>query len=102
MKLLTRGIYNLCTGLCPDWQDWKSQNALQNAKEAMNLADDWLDVKQVSGENLLYVFFSSGTNFYYYYGSEFTNMKVGNKYQNIPHYKILQSALTLERVFFLC
>ncbi|XP_065219553.1 filamin-A isoform X2 [Planococcus citri] len=34
-------------GLCPDWQDWKSQNALQNAKEAMGLADDWLDVKQL-------------------------------------------------------
>lgn len=34
-------------GLCPDWQDWKSDNALKNASEAMGLADDWLNVKQV-------------------------------------------------------
>ncbi|XP_050427022.1 filamin-A isoform X1 [Adelges cooleyi] len=34
-------------GLCPDWPNWKSENALQNAKEAMGLADDWLDVKQL-------------------------------------------------------
>ncbi|XP_025412899.1 filamin-A isoform X2 [Sipha flava] len=34
-------------GLCPDWPDWKSNNALQNAKEAMGLADDWLNVKQL-------------------------------------------------------
>lgn len=26
----------------------KPENALQNAKEAMNLADDWLGVPQVS------------------------------------------------------
>lgn len=36
------------TGLCPDWQDWSPEDALQNAKEAMDLADNWLDVKQVS------------------------------------------------------
>lgn len=35
-------------GLCPDWCDMKPENALQNAKEAMNLADDWLGVPQVS------------------------------------------------------
>ncbi|XP_022174560.1 filamin-A isoform X1 [Myzus persicae] len=34
-------------GLCPDWQDWKSDNALKNASEAMGLADDWLNIKQL-------------------------------------------------------
>ncbi|KAL4100972.1 hypothetical protein QTP88_020993 [Uroleucon formosanum] len=34
-------------GLCPDWQDWKSNNALKNASEAMGLADDWLNIKQL-------------------------------------------------------
>lgn len=34
-------------GLCPDWPDWQPNNALQNAQEAMGLADDWLDVKQL-------------------------------------------------------
>ncbi|VVC42331.1 Hypothetical protein CINCED_3A018391 [Cinara cedri] len=34
-------------GLCPDWENWKSNNALQNASEAMGLADDWLNVKQL-------------------------------------------------------
>lgn len=39
--------YDKCIGLCPDWQDWKSNNALKNASEAMGLADDWLNIKQV-------------------------------------------------------
>jgi filamin len=34
-------------GLCPDWQDWKSNNALKNASEAMGLADEWLNIKQL-------------------------------------------------------
>ncbi|XP_076247871.1 filamin A protein cher isoform X2 [Calliopsis andreniformis] len=34
-------------GLCPDWKDWNPNNALQNASEAMGLADDWLDVSQL-------------------------------------------------------
>lgn len=37
----------LAPGLCPDWDDMKPENALQNAKEAMNLADDWLGVPQL-------------------------------------------------------
>lgn len=48
-KIVNRFCYCYCyrLGLCPDWQDWKSNNALQNASEAMGLADNWLDVKQV-------------------------------------------------------
>ncbi|XP_022254826.1 filamin-A-like, partial [Limulus polyphemus] len=34
-------------GLCPDWSDWSPNNALGNASEAMNLADDWLGVPQL-------------------------------------------------------
>lgn len=49
IKVMIISIYfsPSCLGLCPDWSDWKSNNALQNAKEAMGLADDWLNVKQV-------------------------------------------------------
>ena len=35
------------TGLCPDWSDWDPKDALQNATEAMGLADDWLKIPQV-------------------------------------------------------
>ncbi|XP_039299021.1 filamin-A isoform X2 [Nilaparvata lugens] len=34
-------------GLCPDWQDWSPKDAVQNAAEAMGLADDWLNVRQL-------------------------------------------------------
>ncbi|XP_023712514.1 filamin-A isoform X3 [Cryptotermes secundus] len=34
-------------GLCPDWQDWNPKDSLQNASEAMGLADDWLNVRQL-------------------------------------------------------
>ncbi|XP_076669355.1 filamin-A-like isoform X2 [Andrena cerasifolii] len=34
-------------GLCPDWQDWNPNDALQNASEAMGLADDWLNIPQL-------------------------------------------------------
>ena len=36
------------TGLCPDWNDWDPKDALQNATEAMTLADDWLRIPQVT------------------------------------------------------
>ena len=36
------------SGLCPDWNDWDPKDALQNASEAMALADDWLRIPQVS------------------------------------------------------
>ncbi|XP_018396446.1 PREDICTED: filamin-A isoform X4 [Cyphomyrmex costatus] len=34
-------------GLCPDWQDWSPKDAIQNASEAMGLADDWLNIPQL-------------------------------------------------------
>ncbi|XP_048512213.1 filamin-A isoform X4 [Athalia rosae] len=34
-------------GLCPDWQDWNPKDAVQNASEAMGLADDWLNIPQL-------------------------------------------------------
>ncbi|XP_066996805.1 filamin-A isoform X2 [Anabrus simplex] len=34
-------------GLCPDWQDWNPKDSVQNASEAMGLADDWLNVRQL-------------------------------------------------------
>ncbi|XP_022101216.1 filamin-A-like isoform X2 [Acanthaster planci] len=34
-------------GLCPDWEDWDPKDNLKNAKEAMQLAKDWLDVPQL-------------------------------------------------------
>ncbi|XP_057654407.1 filamin-A isoform X1 [Diorhabda carinulata] len=34
-------------GLCPDWPDWDSHEGVRNASEAMNLADDWLNIPQL-------------------------------------------------------
>lgn len=34
-------------GLCPDWDLWDPNDAVANATEAMTLADDWLDVRQL-------------------------------------------------------
>ena len=37
----------LSLGLCPDWEDWDPKKAKENAKEAMDAAEKWLDVPQV-------------------------------------------------------
>ncbi|XP_074644606.1 filamin-C-like isoform X4 [Tubulanus polymorphus] len=37
----------IAPGLCPDWESWDPKNARQNAKEAMNAAEQWLDVPQL-------------------------------------------------------
>jgi filamin len=34
-------------GLCPDWERWKPENALQNATEAMKIAEQYLNVPQL-------------------------------------------------------
>lgn len=36
-------------GLCPDWAEWDPNQPVENAREAMQQADDWLGVPQVSG-----------------------------------------------------
>ena len=38
----------IAPGLCPDWEDWNPKNAIKNAREALNAAQQWLDVPQVS------------------------------------------------------
>ncbi|XP_070493670.1 filamin-A isoform X2 [Chironomus tepperi] len=40
-------VDNVAPGLCPDWASWDPKDALQNATEAMGLADDWLGVRQL-------------------------------------------------------
>lgn len=35
------------SGLCPDWETWDSVRPVDNASEAMQLADDWLGIPQV-------------------------------------------------------
>lgn len=35
-------------GLCPDWETWDPVKPVENATEAMQLADDWLGIPQVS------------------------------------------------------
>uniref|UniRef100_A0A673GLM2 Filamin-B-like n=1 Tax=Sinocyclocheilus rhinocerous TaxID=307959 RepID=A0A673GLM2_9TELE len=34
-------------GLCPDWEIWDGEKPVENATEAMQLADDWLGIPQV-------------------------------------------------------
>ncbi|XP_065072532.1 filamin-A isoform X4 [Ochlerotatus camptorhynchus] len=40
-------VDGVAPGLCPDWPMWDPKDAAQNASEAMGLADDWLDVRQL-------------------------------------------------------
>ena len=49
--LLARWHSNLesaYAGLCPDWEEWSPNNPVDNAAEAMKLADEWLGVPQVN------------------------------------------------------
>jgi len=34
--------------LCPDWEDWSPADGTANATEAMDAAEQWLDVPQVA------------------------------------------------------
>ncbi|XP_067932451.1 filamin-A-like isoform X2 [Watersipora subatra] len=34
-------------GLCPDWEDWDPKSGKRNATEAMDLAEQWLEVPQL-------------------------------------------------------
>ncbi|XP_053682431.1 filamin-A isoform X1 [Sabethes cyaneus] len=40
-------VDGVAPGLCPDWPLWDPKDAVQNATEAMGLADDWLNVRQL-------------------------------------------------------
>lgn len=49
-----RHYFSVFKGLCPDWEDWDPKKAKNNAKEAMDAAEKWLDVPQVGiGNNLI-------------------------------------------------
>lgn len=37
------------SGLCPDWDQWDQTKPVDNAREAMQQADDWLGIPQVPG-----------------------------------------------------
>ncbi|XP_055616121.1 filamin-A isoform X3 [Toxorhynchites rutilus septentrionalis] len=40
-------VDGVAPGLCPDWPTWDPKDAVENASEAMGLADDWLNVRQL-------------------------------------------------------
>lgn len=40
-------IDSLAPGLCPDWKSWKPEDNLKNVTEALQLAEDWLDIPQL-------------------------------------------------------
>ncbi|XP_043944575.1 filamin-C isoform X3 [Protopterus annectens] len=46
-KALGALVDNCAPGLCPDWEAWDPKQPVQNAREAMQQADDWLGVPQV-------------------------------------------------------
>ncbi|KAM6960914.1 filamin-C-like [Aplochiton taeniatus] len=46
-KALGALVDNCAPGLCPDWDKWDPTQPVQNAREAMQQADDWLGVPQV-------------------------------------------------------
>ncbi|KAL3308086.1 hypothetical protein Ciccas_013387, partial [Cichlidogyrus casuarinus] len=42
------GLVESCApGLCPDWRQWQPKENLRNAKEAMDAAEQWLNVPQL-------------------------------------------------------
>lgn len=40
-------VDSVAPGLCPDWKDWKPEDSVKNVGEALQLAEDWLDVPQL-------------------------------------------------------
>ncbi|XP_072567273.1 filamin-C-like [Paramormyrops kingsleyae] len=46
-KALGALVDNCAPGLCPDWVEWDPKQPVENAREAMQQADDWLGVPQV-------------------------------------------------------
>ncbi|KAF6727361.1 Filamin-B [Oryzias melastigma] len=46
-KALGALVDSCAPGLCPDWETWDSVKPVDNATEAMQLADDWLGIPQV-------------------------------------------------------
>ncbi|XP_051932354.1 filamin-B isoform X2 [Hippocampus zosterae] len=46
-KALGALVDGCAPGLCPDWETWDPVKPVENATEAMQLADDWLGIPQV-------------------------------------------------------
>uniref|UniRef100_A0A669BX07 Filamin B n=1 Tax=Oreochromis niloticus TaxID=8128 RepID=A0A669BX07_ORENI len=46
-KALGALVDSCAPGLCPDWETWDPVRPVENATEAMQLADDWLGIPQV-------------------------------------------------------
>ncbi|XP_036387133.1 filamin-B [Megalops cyprinoides] len=46
-KALGALVDSCAPGLCPDWETWDTVKPVENASEAMQLADDWLGIPQV-------------------------------------------------------
>ncbi|XP_014268387.2 filamin B a isoform X2 [Maylandia zebra] len=46
-KVLGALVDSCAPGLCPDWETWDPVRPVENATEAMQLADDWLGIPQV-------------------------------------------------------
>nr|XP_033781692.1 filamin-B isoform X2 [Geotrypetes seraphini] len=46
-KALGALVDSCAPGLCPDWEAWDPRKPVDNAREAMQQADDWLGVPQV-------------------------------------------------------
>uniref|UniRef100_H3CM53 Filamin B n=1 Tax=Tetraodon nigroviridis TaxID=99883 RepID=H3CM53_TETNG len=46
-KALGALVDSCAPGLCPDWESWDPVKPVENATEAMQLADDWLGIPQV-------------------------------------------------------
>ncbi|KAM8868125.1 filamin B a isoform 1-T1 [Synchiropus picturatus] len=46
-KALGALVDSCAPGLCPDWETWDPVKPVENATEAMQLADDWLGIPQV-------------------------------------------------------
>lgn len=40
-------VDSVAPGLCPEWKSWKPEDCVANVGEALQLADDWLDVPQL-------------------------------------------------------
>ena len=40
-------VDSVAPGLCPDWEDWDPSKPVENAREAMDLADKWLNVPKL-------------------------------------------------------
>ncbi|XP_066436816.1 filamin-A isoform X1 [Eleutherodactylus coqui] len=46
-KALGALVDSCAPGLCPDWDSWDTKKPVDNAREAMQQADDWLGIPQV-------------------------------------------------------